>query len=809
MAVMLTRFRAVLVAIALGVFVAAPAFALQSDRSAAIDAAKSTYDKIRAAIDEREIDDIAAAEEQIRALREESRGRLGLIERELETARSQLEPLGPAPGETDPPESEELAAQRAALNENVARLASERTRVSANIIEANDLLSRLSATQLQGLYQRLLTRETSPLAPGVWGPAYQSAANVAGKIGVYFGKWSEGRRESNAFGPSLGFIIGALIVSLLIFGPVDRWISTTFSAAIEKRRPTRARRIVAAGLKMIARTAPGLIGGFIIVETLRAQGVITEAGEPAARALWFGLIAYLLISGFTRGLFAPSNPDWGIAAVDASRARTASNLIIAIVIVFGLKVLLVEIVRAAAGADELATMINASSAVVVGLIFFTLCRTRLWKAAKTGAAKDADGEESASAPEHEDADPADPWRLVRRTGRALAILIIVAAVVGYVSLADFIASRIYYLALFLSLGWFLRAMLGETAFWLRNRLQADESSSSSDDEQKNAQNFRFWSALLINIALFVALTPAVLVLFGVPSSAVLDLAGQALFGFDVGRVRIPSLANIALAIGIFVAVMALTRVVQTGFQRGVFAHSHIDPGVQNSLTTLMGYVGLLVAIFASVSTIGFDLSNLALIAGALSVGIGFGLQSIVNNFVSGLILLFERPIKVGDWIVTASGEGIVRKISVRSTEIVTFDRSSIIVPNSELISSTVTNWTHKDKIGRVIVPVGVSYGADPDKVREILLKCAHDHPLVVRYPEPFVVWLDFGASSLDFEIRAFLADISNGLTVKTELRYAIFKALAEAGIEIPFPQRDVHIKSLPEGFAAAREPRDA
>ena len=167
--------------------------------------------------------------------------------------------------------------------------------------------------------------------------------------------------------------------------------------------------------------------------------------------------------------------------------------------------------------------------------------------------------------------------------------------------------------------------------------------------------------------------------------------------------------------------------------------------------------------------------------------------------------MFERPIKVGDWIVTSSGEGTVKRISVRSTEIETFDRSSIIVPNSELISSTVTNWTHKNRIGRITVPVGVSYGSDPEKVKAILLKCAHDHPLIVSYPEPFVTWMDFGASSLDFEIRAFLADISQGLTVRTELRFAIFKAFHEAGVEIPFPQQDIYVKSLPESFTPKKE----
>jgi small-conductance mechanosensitive channel len=300
------------------------------------------------------------------------------------------------------------------------------------------------------------------------------------------------------------------------------------------------------------------------------------------------------------------------------------------------------------------------------------------------------------------------------------------------------------------------------------------------------------------------LLPVLFILFGVPGETVRDLGGQALFGFNIGGVHIPSVAKLIYAIIVFVIVMAATRLVQTGVKRGPLAHSRADVGVQNSLITLLGYAGLVVALFLGISTLGFDLSNLALIAGALSVGIGFGLQSIVNNFVSGLILLFERPIKVGDWIITTSGEGTVKKISVRSTEIETFDRASIIIPNSELISASVTNWTHKSKLGRIIVPVGVSYNADPEIVKEILLKCADDHPKIISYPEPFVAWMDFGASSLDFELRAFLRDISEGLMVRTELRFAIFKALAEAGIEIPFPQRDVHVKSWPQERQGAK-----
>jgi len=472
-----------------------------------------------------------------------------------------------------------------------------------------------------------------------------------------------------------------------------------------------------------------------------------------------------------------------------------TRLMVSTVAIFGAKTVLVEILDAAGGAQDLRILLEALSACVIGALLYSICRRQLWQqAAPPGFESPTDAPPAAV----RETKSFGIWRPVRRIGRAVAMLIVVSAVVGYVALADFAASRFYYLAIFLTLAWFTRAALKEFALWLRRRLAAH--GASGQDDERHARNFLFWSDTIINVALFLALAPGLLVLFGVPAANVGDLAVQALFGLSIGEVRIPPLVNFVGAIVIFISVMALTRLAQRGFEKGVFAHSSVDPGVQDSLLTLVGYAGLVIALFASVSAIGFDLRNLALIAGALSVGIGFGLQSIVNNFVSGLILLFERPIKVGDWIVTPSGEGIVKKISVRSTEIETWDRSSIIVPNSELISSTVQNWTHKNKIGRITVPVGVAYGSDPEKVREILIRCARDHPKVLSYPEPFVTWMDFGASSLEFEIRAFLADISDGLSVRTDLRFAIYRALKDAGVEIPFPQRDIHVKSLPENF---------
>src|SRR5262249_39185305 len=192
------------------------------------------------------------------------------------------------------------------------------------------------------------------------------------------------------------------------------------------------------------------------------------------------------------------------------------------------------------------------------------------------------------------------------------------------------------------------------------------------------------------------------------------------------------------------------RLFQRWLREKALLQTRMDPGIVNSIDTVVGYACIAVAALLAISYAGFDVTNLAIVAGALSVGIGFGLQSIVNNFVSGLILLAERPIKVGDWIVVGDQQGNVRRISVRSTEIETFDRASLIVPNSELISGRVLNWTHRNMLGRLVLKVSTDMNASPKKVIAILEQVAHEQPLVQRAPEPLAVMETFTPGSIEF-----------------------------------------------------------
>ena len=221
-------------------------------------------------------------------------------------------------------------------------------------------------------------------------------------------------------------------------------------------------------------------------------------------------------------------------------------------------------------------------------------------------------------------------------------------------------------------------------------------------------------------------------------------------------------------------------------------------GIPESLSTMSRYAILVVGFIFAVAALGFEVGNLALLVSALGVGIGFGMQNMVNNFISGLILLFERPITEGDLVSLDQLLGSVTRIGIRSSTIRTFDGADVIVPNGDLISNQVTNWTLADSRRRVIVPVGVQYGTPARRVIELLVETARAHPAILHDPAPYALFIGFGDSSLDFELRAW-TESSDALTiVRSDLTVGVQDALAAAGIEVPFPQRDLHVKTLPE-----------
>ncbi len=269
---------------------------------------------------------------------------------------------------------------------------------------------------------------------------------------------------------------------------------------------------------------------------------------------------------------------------------------------------------------------------------------------------------------------------------------------------------------------------------------------------------------------------------------------------EVGILNISLGKILSFALVLVLAIWA-ARFVSFVLSEEVLPRLELKRGVANAVSTVVRWTILGLGILLAAGAAGLGMNQLALVAGALGVGIGFGLQNIVNNFVSGLILIFEQPIKVGDKveIFALSLTGEVRRIGIRASVVRSFDGAEVIVPNANLISSEVVNWTLSDQRRRIRVEVGVAYGTDPKRVIEILKKVASDHPEILRYPEPQVLFLGFGDSSLNFRLLAWTPNFDDFLRLRSELSVRTNDAIKEAGIEIPFPQRDLHVKSVTEG----------
>jgi len=314
-----------------------------------------------------------------------------------------------------------------------------------------------------------------------------------------------------------------------------------------------------------------------------------------------------------------------------------------------------------------------------------------------------------------------------------------------------------------------------------------------------------WLRITVNLLLWSAFGYALLRIWQVSAATIQQVENTLMRGFQIGEFQVVPV-RILLAIALFAILVALARWIQTRLERHWLLYAPLDHGAREAVVTITGYVLITIAAIIGLGTAGFEFRNLAIIAGALSVGIGFGLQNIVNNFVSGLILLFERPLRTGDWVVVGSTEGYVKKISMRSTQIQTFDRADVIVPNSELISQQVTNWMLHDTRGRIRVPIGVAYGSDTQKVKQILEQVAAEHPSVVTdgtTNPPKVLFLSFGDSALNFELRCFVRNVDDRLQVISDMNFAIDAAFRAEGVEIPFPQRVLHINNWPSGFQAS------
>ncbi|MBR9841890.1 MAG: mechanosensitive ion channel family protein [Rhodobacteraceae bacterium] len=684
----------------------------------------------------------------------------------INTTKAKIDTLGPVPEGGD---SAEVAAERARLEKALAEAREPVLRAQLAETEATELIDGVDSVVQGRRTAQLLERGPTPLNPALWSAAAQAVLQTETLIRnelrtAWDYEWGSGDLQKN-----LPRVIALLIVGavLILFG--RRW--TDNAQTLIRREKMSGRRWVLGFLVSLGHLVLPLAGVMIVVEAFYASDLAGIRGDILLSNLPEAAFVLLFPIWLGRRLFPLAAEDATVLRLHDEHRREGRMLSV----VTGAILAVVLLLQAFAGFETWTAGTRAvlifPLILVAGVVMIRMA-TLLRAHAKGGNTPGEEGTASGS--------NVQIVRLLVRGYQIAALLGVLLAVAGYTSAATALVFPTMYTMQFIGFLVILHRGLVRVFGVLSG--QGPETGEGS-----------LWSVLL-GFAIALASVPVVLLIWGARSQQLAEWAALIGEGLRFGEVTI-SPKQVLIFFAVFGIGYGLTRLLQGTLRNSVLPRTKIDVGGQNAIVSGVGYIGLTIAALIAIHNTGIDLGSIALVASALSIGIGFGLQTIVSNFVSGIILLIERPIAEGDWIEVGGQMGYVRDISVRSTRIETFDRTDVIIPNSDLVAGTVTNYTRGNTVGRVIVPVGVAYGTDPRKVEAILLEIAKAHPMVLANPAPYVVFQGFGASSLDFEIRAILRDVNWVLSVRSEMNYEIADRFVKEGIEIPFPQQDLWIRN--------------
>lgn len=673
----------------------------------------------------------------------------------LNSAKSELDLRGPAPAAGQTQEPEQVTLARAELSYRVGLLSEGQAAVKSAQVRIDQLANAIQDTRRKNFTTRLFQRIPGVYSYETWTELPEAVPLATNQISGLIADWWKNVRDHDE------------IVHTAFEGAI-LWAVLTFAGWQGVRRlrvwrgagepPFWSRASSAAGIVLL-RTLPLVIPIiFLYLVVAEGQNIPDALGWLFYSAAQSAIIIFA-VNALVTTVFAPKVPRWRLIPASDHAAARLCGLALLLAIVYGLMSFAYVATRVAQAPFVLTLAVTISSSLLLAGIVVAILLTPL------------EGM-------HQDGLMSIQWLKVLRLPVWAAIAAIVAAALaGYVALSRFLAQQLIVTGSILAIVYLLLLWVdgltqgladdsAVTGLWLKQRVGL---------EQRRREQLALPVGLFLKSAVLVLSVPLIMAQWGYAWPDIYDWYVQLFFSFHIANTQVTVAALLASVI-VFGTAYAAARLFQSWLDVRVLTPAGISGGTRDSIRIAVGYVGVTIAALAALSYAGLNLSNLAIVAGAFSVGIGFGLQSVVNNFVSGLILLAERPIKIGDIVSVAGEEGHVRKISIRSTEVETFDRANVLIPNSQFITEKVKNWTFRNNVGRLVIPVTAPCGSDPRKVMATLLKLAKDNPNVMITPAPIVEFEDFDGTGLKFKLYVFYELHQN---VGTDLRVAIFDALQE------------------------------
>ncbi len=685
-----------------------------------------------------------------------------------------------AEGEIEP---EDITKQRVELNvvsDNIKSRIASADLALVKIEEINQLIMTLRNREL---FDQILVQGDSILH---WKTFVESIKNFAVflyGVTTYPATWYQNLQseQQTAVITQLEQVAGTGVVCLIAVLFLSWIIRRKFGYRKEIVRPNYSQKVVAAFFVLLAR---GIIPSTILGAAwfwLREHQELFSGAFGTVLRIGIVYLLYLFLScAVVLVLFTPFRPRWRLIEVKNDKARSLSSaLLFSIIIICLFSYFQVLAIQLEYSDDTifalkmLANIMKAACIIVVTKRFLYNDRQLT--------------DEELNEEDVQQLSSSSKISVLITLG---TIIVLAFSFFGYVMLTEYILNRFISSILIIGVFYIIQKLLVVLfhqfmmrKFWMRNfRIT-----------RKQTEKFEFWFGFFLTPILVIISAFILLFMWGVSVDILAQKAKNFLMGFDVGGMHV-SVLSIFMGIGSFFVVLFIAKLVKGSITTGKLSKIEMDTSVRNSLAAGVGFIGVIMACLVGISVMGGSLKGLALMAGALSLGAGLGLQNIVNNFVSGIILLFERPIKIGDWVIVKGEEGIVKQVNIRSTVIETFTRANVIIPNADILSNSLTNMTYKNKLGRIDIIVGVAYNSNIELVRSTLLAVAQNTKGIVSTPAPFVLIVDFTDYRVSFRLGCYTSDINNRASLGSVIREEILRKFQENNIEIPLPQRVMYVR---------------